>query len=255
MSGYWKALGRAALGTLGRAEPVPHSIHEPDEPGEAGFEIEDEERLTPASTPAEEPQARADIRPEPSLAERPRQAPARTAPADEGDEQDASHVFEHAAAPALTPAAAANEELGTSPPFVSRLLTVTEREVHRIERREIGVEAVPGPAMPVPLPSPPEYSRFGSEEAPEPVIKHSAGVVTELPPAVAAEPLSPAAAEAVQQGSLSSEPQLPLIVEIDRIEVRILSENPAPAPVSSRRETAAAPSLADYLAQCTGSGR
>jgi len=257
MSGYWNALGRATLGTLGRAEPVPYSIHEPDE---AGFEIEDEESLTSSSSPTEELPAREAIRPAPPLAEPPRQAPAWQAPAwtaaaHQGDEQDSPQVFEHAPSPSFTPAAAAHGEPGAWPPSVSNLLTVMELEVHRVERQEIGVEAAPGPAMPLTPAPPPEDSRFGSEDAPEPASRSSAGVVIELPPVVAAEPLSPATAEAVQQGSPSPEPPLPLIVEIDHIEVRILSENPAPAPVSRRRESASAPSLADYLAQCTGNGR
>jgi hypothetical protein len=44
------------------------------------------------------------------------------------------------------------------------------------------------------------------------------------------------------------------VIEIDRIEVRIVSESVRP-PEHRRRETAAAPTLDDYLTRRSGAGR
>jgi hypothetical protein len=254
MSGYWNALERAALGTLGRAQPVPHAVHEPDEPGGTDLETIDEERFSLGPGSWAQPQAGPGLPPAAAPTEPPQDAGVQASPAGPAREQDAPPRLP-AQAEEIPVAAPAPEERGAAPPPASSVVTVTEFEVHRTERREIVVEAAPSLAMPESPPPLPAGSDAGPQEADGPAGQTPAGVVIEPLSVVAAEPLGPPAPEAESHGSPSAEPLVPLIVEIDRIEVRILSENPVPAPVSRRRETGAALALEEYLAQRSGSSQ
>jgi hypothetical protein len=260
VSGFWDAIGRAALGLPGTAEPRPRSIYEPDAVSSPGEETEplDLEAdggwtappIDPPAGPPPPPPAPADAR----------RSEERTMPdllaeeAVDGEEElsDRSSVE----ARSIHPPEADIESAEKPPelPGIQMAPAVERIEVTRVETARVVTQSTlltreshPSPpaenaALPPGLvDAETEEREQASEERYE-----------DLPLAVVAEP-QVAEPEPLPLPALAQEP--PLVIEIDRIDIRIEPEQvvlPAPKP---RREAPAVPSLADYLARRSEASR
>ena len=254
MSGFWDAVGRAALGRPGTATPRPRSIYEPEALGPTVNDLdalaEDADVVAMASPRVMAPIAtRAQSDEPPSGAE----------PATE----DAEPAVE-AAGEMVSRAAPAVSELPSQPTRAvprqpvtfdsepqakvrSNTITVERVDARYIESTELVTRSIASPwnqeapvrARPASATELADPSKTDAEalpthhvESPVAVVAEPQMVVPQLPP-VPPLPVEP-----------------PLVIEIDRIDIRIEPERVAsPAPLERRRELGTAPSLSEYLAE------
>lgn len=260
MSDYWDALHRAASGVPRTAEPSRHAAFEPDAfaAADEGFEAIDEE--IEALRPPPSPQATARLTPqppwEPALASSSRPTAAlgdRGAPPAGPAEVSvtAERPGPEQVPPSQTPAVG---PMGVSPALSSEGEGARREPppaIQRIETLRTMLEAEAPPAANVQAPA------ATSDPAPiassaEPGVFAMVGVEVARAPFTEAEPVQRPASEPF--APTASAPA-PLVIEIDRIEVRIVSEPASPPLVSRHREPAqGAPNLADYLARRSGVG-
>ena len=255
MSDYWDAVGHAALGRSGTATPRPRSIFEPDvttapiDDIEATAEVLATEPSPPATVAsvATPRVARPDIPPDTRILDaepaRVRDAEAEATPVERS--RDESRRDEPA-----EPTPSASPRLSTD---ARTTATVVERvEVNRTESTKVVLQAQ-APSSTPPTDEPPRTAAgpIALRELGEPAAtgneieeRHEADVAA--PIAVAAEPRI-VVTEPVGAAPEGTEPAL--VIEIDRIEIRIESEHVAPVVAPRRRAAQAAPSLSDYLAR------
>src|SRR5262245_29222682 len=259
VSGFWDAVGRAALGQPGTAIPRSHSLFEPDgrnQPTE-DFEASDtdveEESPRPAPMESIQPVSPAAHAGSP---ERPRSELVMTAAAEEKPDRQPAEIQAAEPRRAELPAnSAPNIERALEPDSVpaSPLRTLERIEIHRFETTRVvaepiqlapeerAVPAVVAAAAPPRAPATPARNDF-LDSVDESVANQPAVAVVAEPRAIVAE-----------WPSIANEP--PLIVEIDRIDIRIESQVPAALPVSRRRDAGPAPSLDQYLEKRSGAQR
>jgi hypothetical protein len=263
MSGYWEAVVRAALDLPVAAAPVPVSPFEPDpQDGGADELMVADENLDAPVAPDRRPELlqsttmvadsvehaeSADRRPvEPPGDE----APAESHPAPRQGSQRPQDQVPALATTVPTPAPEMQAEA------LSVLRRVDRVEVQRVDAVHTLSETVRFPR----LEGIPEAARQAPEfptAAPSPAESAIAAG-----PAAAREPAAPlvAVAETVTPAAVPTAvttvvPELPpLIIEIDRVDIRIEPEPvPAAAPTAAPRrvDAGSVPSLSDYLARRT----
>lgn len=257
MSGFWEAIGRAALGRPGAATPRPRSIYEPEVSRARADEIEatDDDANGAAGAPGAErtaAPARAPSRAKPpSRAEPASDLADRPVPASEEEEAEVPAAGEPS--PAESRAAAQASPL---PPRAERrsegepaVTSVVERvEVHRLESTEILARTIastrPEESRSLTLAAPPAPPAVGASPEPDDEVEaaprdrdESALAVVAKPPVAVAEPAS----------SRPEPVEPPLVIEIDHIDIRIEPERVAPVTPARRRDTGTAPPLSDYL--------
>lgn len=260
MSGYWDAIGRAALGQAGTAVPRPRSIFESDatDPSLAGFDEGESETdaepspVAPVSNPVVPASTvtalqGSDRQVQPVVA-----VPLEDSTDDDQQAADNSSAQPHLAEPQIPALPRASEPKPEDP----KTLRIVERlEIHRLETsplvtevRLASAEADRGPeasSQPVVVPANPE-GREGSALA-EPEQRNES---IEPRVTVAAEPI-----DVVADLPAPAQELPPLVIEIDRIDIRIESQTAAIPAASRRRETATVPSLHEYLEQQGGASR
>jgi hypothetical protein len=258
MSGYWDAVARAALDLPAAATPRPRSRFEPDaaEPAVEALELEEEgtdattmapghraeAAAGPASAAPVEVHHQTSDRTAETVRAEPVPIPARPGPLPTPDREAGTK-------PSTGPAAAVSTP-GTPPPTLREVHYVDRVEVHRVERTQTVVEpgARPAPEAREPVEGGPEQPVAASPwEAPQPI---EAPVASEAasPIVAVAEPVAPPPASLDRAGV--QEPA-PLVIEIDRIDIRIEPGTIAPVAAAAmpRRPEASVPSLSDYLAR------
>lgn len=255
MSSYWDALIRTATGAAGSADPRPRALFEADAGLDSvspdGFDVIDEEIEAPASLPGPARTQR------PLLADR-----------GPGAEVPSAAVTAGKANP-VPPS-----ELRVEPPAAQERARPDEPASTAIpaEVAQSSAPAAASPAEPLRLVDRLETLRTLVEVA-EPVAPGEAVLRTEtilsaepaaveaaVPHQLSAEPHAAVAAEPVDlhvgpesgPAPMEAPARAPLVIEIDRIEVRIVSEAAAVAPTPRRRETQTAPSLNDWLSRRGG---
>ena len=254
MSSYWDALIRTATGAPGSAAPRPRALFEADAGRDAapdGFETMDEELEAPAPSAAPSPVRRSQTTATAADADQPparrlaRQAEPNLPLEARAEAPSPEHSAVRAEAAATVPpaeAARASPPAATPPPETPRL-------VERLETLRTVVEADARPASRDTILETETIHHAGPAvlEAPVPDQPRAEPVV-----AVAAEPMDlPAAPESRPASADAPAPQ-PLVIEIDRIEVRIVADSAAIAPAPRRRDTGAAPALNDWLTRRGG---
>ena len=253
MGGYWDALSRAALGEPGSAAPRPRSLFETDDPFTESPVLEsfDDEVNSPLPGPAQTSQAAVPGDAAPGSA-----APAETAAdVDEDDAADQETAGTGASdLPAAVLAQAAPSAVAEPPPVAPAVASRVERiEVHRHET----VQRVDPPTAPsvaareVPMQAVNEAGQAFSatppaSPAPARDVETVSAAPEDEPLAVVAQPL--ATEPQPERHSAVVEPR-PLVIEIDRIEIRIEHEPGAPAATPRPRVSAVVPSLDEYLAR------
>jgi hypothetical protein len=130
-------------------------------------------------------------------------------------------------------------------------------EVHRVETTHRLVESLEisrtaEHLVEVPVPAPPLLPAAESRRLEAPRPAESAGAVPAAPDVPISVVAEPRVAAAVVQPAA---PAPPLVIEIDRIDIRIESPVAAPPPPTRRRDTAAAPALGEYLERRSGASR
>jgi hypothetical protein len=255
VSGFWDAVGRAALGLSATATPRPRSIYEPEAPDSTIDDLivtnEDAEVSpgTPASLMAPTPAAPT------AQAARASDGPANDArsasPHDEREDSGGMvepSSMEPRAQERASPIVPAREGRADAVPTVSP--TVERIEVHRFETTHVVTKSIaseqlnvePSPATSASTPSRDVSDALESEghidsadeghaDVPQSLVAESHIVVTDPAPA-ASDRLEPS-----------------LLIEIDRIDIRIESERVAQPVPERRRDTGTVPSLRDYLAR------
>lgn len=250
MSGYWDALGRAALGLPGAAMPRPRTLFELDHrPVNTLAAMEEEAAPDPpaisnsgATSHVATEEARHSVVHE-SRDRTEEEAPpyAKAWPGEELDDK----VFTFA--PPHEPREAAAYPLAPA----SSAIHVERVETLRVERLE-RIDAAPAPAITPPVsslsaiatpppraePSEPAVAAAGEK----PVATHNVTRPIEVTAQVRADtPAPPAAAAAAAPP--------PLVIEIERIEIRLDHDRAAPIDAPRRAAVSAVPSLDDYLAR------
>jgi hypothetical protein len=265
VSGFWDAVGRAALGLPGTAVPRPRSMFESDAGDRPAADLDatdseaEVESKSQASADAIQPPSRS---PATDVVMR---AVDRQAAPEAGEPFDDQPPLERLAEDRLREDrrfvdASQTVEPGSArrpveEPAGSR--TIERVEVHRFETTHIQIDSVATP--------------HGDEQSSSSRLDAAARAVASEPPSVAAsEPVVPARVSSdspappihvvaeprvIAAATTSDEPEPPLVIEIDRIDIRIESQTPVPASVSRRREAAPAPSLDQYLQARSGAPR
>lgn len=264
MSGYWDALDRAAAGAPGSATPRPRGLFEPvagfTDPGaelafEDGFDLQGGApeiasfTAGPSSTasallPAAEVPPGAPIPPAATVSQ--------TAPA---PPDTALRPSEPAPPPVASNQTVA---LAPVPPPPSAPDPARSVEIARVETTRTVLETVlrlaAEPAQAAPVAQPAMAGSTMTQTPSEAVAVPAPVDIDSSHMLVRAEPIAaPTASTPTPIPQPLPEPS-PLVVEIGRIDVRIVSESAAaPAPIH-RREPEAALSLNDYLTRRGGAG-
>jgi hypothetical protein len=251
MSDYWHAVGRAALGLPGTAEPRRRAIFEPEDGSAEPVDLmtREEETEAPPPEPAAARDMRAATREEPARAVPPRDrsepAPAaRAAPTLRETRVEVRSV--QAEAPRrvepATPGAAA---------------TAIPQPSGGDERRGAAAPVAPSQPAPDRPPATPDTITAAPLQRDAPTPAQPATIIAAPAPREAPAPDDAAEPAVVVAQPLASAPPVaeaatheppPLVIEIGQIEIRIASETPAP-PARPPRETKAVLALSDYLAQ------
>jgi hypothetical protein len=256
VNGFWDAVGRASLGLEGTALPRPRSLFEqdgpvaPDDDLEMMFEEIDAVQSTPSpaqavipTTTSEQPAADSE-----RLVTSPAAAPPRDAsePVHDAVEPARSvplpmeHLSTSVAAPEDWPVGA---QLAT-PPAVDRI------EVHQFETTRVLAESIPSsdPDESPSLAAAASAPSFAVADVTEPggdVALRDEGRTDEVPHAALAEP------RIVLSDLVPVLPFVqaaPLIIEIERIDIRIEPDRVASPAPSRRADPSSVPSLEEYLA-------
>ncbi|OLL27501.1 hypothetical protein BTH42_32165 [Burkholderia sp. SRS-W-2-2016] len=261
MSGFWEAVDRAALGQPGAAAPRPRSLFEVDDARPDGLDVFDVETEAPPPRTLGESFQPASALPVPPRMERETTADApRTAAAFVPREQtdDAQRPSENgtgrpasvtATAIAPLPAAVAPR---AAPPVIERV------QLHRSEVRD-GVDATLLPRITEPRDTP--HTLPATE--PTDSAAHAPPVIVKIDPPrdhepipVHAQPVSPPPSSGPVRAvaEASAVPQ-PLVIEIDRIEIRIEPQHTPAAPAPRASNPAPAVSLDEYLTRHGAGGQ
>ena len=263
MSSYWDALARAALDLPATAGPRPRSRFEPDrsEVDVADAELADEPFGGLAPAPSGPPQA--PIQPSAALpVEVPGPPIDRTFGVQHAEQRPIPGTPQPAEVAALVVSAQPVVTATTTPaPEVPPPLPATAQPIQRVEVHHTEAEASVAAAVPAPgaagtdVPAEPTGPRDDRPPAPPRAETQSPDEETApanppVPIVTVAEPLVQAPAPV--EHSPSGEPP-PLVIEIERVDIKIEHEAAPATSVPPRRpiDSGAVPSLSDYLARRT----
>ncbi|WP_227243332.1 hypothetical protein [Paraburkholderia caribensis] len=253
MTGFWEAVDRAALGQPGAASPRPRSLFEMDDsPGEGldALYIETDAH------------ARRDIAEPPRTASAPRAAAPAAPPIERAQtvdvprEHDAGSTVSREVEPvagqtngpaASAPGVASAAMPNAVPPLIAPY-ALERVEVHRSEVLQ-GVDATLAPHAAEPRNAPdlaPVPQSTARPAQATPIALTIAPLREDEPMPVNARPLAPPP-EPAGVAAEAATPAQPLVIQIDRIEVRIEPQHAATSPAPRERDMTPAVSLDEYL--------